>query len=90
MNHAFRPGWIIVLALSVSACGSGSTAPKGYVQACYGGDFAAHLSGKLPVYFATLDINQTQWLGLTEVLTSISQRHSLQFLTTLVTRTDWT
>jgi hypothetical protein len=78
--QASRAGWIIAFALSLSAYGSGSTAPEGCVQACYGGDFAARLAGKRPAYFATLDINQTQWPRLTEVLTSLSQRHSLHVL----------
>jgi hypothetical protein len=78
VNYVSRALWTVVLALSVSACGSGSTAPEGYVQACYGGDFAAHLSGKQPMYLATLDINQAQWPRLTEALTSISERHSLR------------
>jgi hypothetical protein len=78
VTNVSRAVWTVVLALSVSACGSGSTAPEGYVQACYGGNFAAHLSGKQPMYLATLDINQAQWPRLTETLTSISERHSLR------------
>jgi hypothetical protein len=78
VNYVSRALWTVVWTLSVSACGRGSTAPEGYVQACYGGDFAAHLSGKQPMYLATLDINQAQWPRLTEALTSISERHSLR------------
>jgi hypothetical protein len=79
VNYVFRALLTVVLALSVSACGSGSTAEEGYAQACYGGDFAPHLSGKQPMYLATLDINQAQWPRLTEALTSISERHGLRF-----------
>jgi hypothetical protein len=53
--------------------------PEGYVESCYGGNFAKNLSGATPIYSAVLDIDESQWPKLTEILKTVSDKHSLWF-----------
>jgi hypothetical protein len=66
------------LAVPLLASCSG-TAPPGYIEACYGGDFARNLSGQRPILAGQLDIPDSQWPHLTEVLLGVSERHHLKF-----------
>ena len=68
----------VLLILGLAGCGGSSTAPEGYIEACYGGDFGRHLSGKSPVYLANLSVDEAAWPRLTEILTTIAATHNVR------------
>jgi hypothetical protein len=70
--------WYLPLALLASCSGSG-TAPPGYIEACYGGDFGKTLVGQAPLFSGQLNIAESQWPRLTQVLVDISNRRQLKF-----------
>ena len=63
----------------LSGCSPGNKPPEGYVEACFGGNFAKNLSGAEPIYSATLNIDESQWTKLTEILKLVSDKHGLRF-----------
>ena len=65
--------------LSLASCSGSSTAPPGYVEACYGGDFGKTLVGQAPIFSAQLNISESQWPRLTQILLELSNRRGLQF-----------
>ena len=71
-----RSAWLLSIALV--ACGSGEQPPEGYVATCYGGNFTTRLSGTRPIYSATLDIGEAQWPALTQLLTSLAEKHRVR------------
>ena|SRR5580658_3760660 len=70
--------WCLLVLLLVS-CSASDTAPPGYVDACYGGDFTKTLSGHAPIFSGQLDISENQWPRLTQILLDLSNRRHLQF-----------
>jgi hypothetical protein len=65
--------------LLLASCGASDTAPPGYVDACYGGDFTKTLSGQAPVFSGQLNISEGQWPRLTQILLELSNRRQLHF-----------
>jgi hypothetical protein len=72
-------------AAFVVACGNArSTAPPGFVEACYGG------RENMPRYVAfsdrrvaiTLDATEKDWPALTDIVRQIAEEHGLQFFDT--------
>ena len=70
--------WCLPLLLLTSCSGS-STAPPGYIESCYGGDFSKTLVGQAPVFWGELNISERDWPRLTQLLLDISSRRRLEF-----------
>lgn len=74
--------WLAALCLALTpflaSCGGSASAPPGYIDACYGGDFSRNLTNKAPILVALLDIPDDQWPRLTEILQGIGSRHGLE------------
>ena len=70
---------IVIFFIFLSGCSPGNKPPEGYVEACYGGNFAKNLSGAEPIYSAALDIDDSQWTKLTEIMKVVSDKHGLRF-----------
>ena len=69
----------IIFFVFLYGCSPGHKPPEGYVEACYGGNFAKNLSGAEPIYSAELDIDDSQWPKLFEILKLVSDKHGLRF-----------
>jgi len=52
--------------------------PVGYSEACYGGDFSKNLAGMHPIYSAGLDIPQSSWPQLKNVLIQVAARYKVK------------
>jgi hypothetical protein len=67
------------------ACGNGrSTAPPGFVEACYGGRdnmqrFVAFSDRRVAI---TVDATEKDWPALTEIVTQVAEEHGLEFFDT--------
>ena len=70
--------WYLPLVL-LAACSGASTAPPGYIEACYGGDFDKTLVGQAPLFSGQLNISESEWPRLAKVLLDISNRRQLKF-----------
>lgn len=69
---------LLALTLFLASCGGSVSAPPGYVDACYGGNFSKNLTNKAPILVALLDIPDDQWSRLTDILQNVSSRHGLE------------
>jgi hypothetical protein len=67
-----------------AACGRTSTAPPGFVDACYGGseNMARNLAFSDRRVTITLDATEKDWPALTEIVKQVAQEHGLQFFDT--------
>lgn len=71
--------FICVVLVFLFGCSPERKPPEGYVESCYGGNFAKNLSGAKPIYSVVLDIDESQWPKLTEILKAVSEKHGLRF-----------
>lgn len=74
MNRA-----LFIVLLLLGGCSPENQPPKGYVEACYGGDWNEKLVGKTPVYSAVIDVQKDQWSKLKVVLKKLATDNNLDY-----------
>ncbi|MCT7359924.1 hypothetical protein [Thalassolituus pacificus] len=70
---------LFIFLLFLGGCGSGNEPPKGYIEACYGGDWNEKLVGKTPAYSAVIDVQKDQWPKLKVVLEKLAFDNNLEY-----------
>jgi len=72
------------LALGLCACGPAYPPPAGFVEACYGGNFAKKLDGAAPKFTMHIRALQSQWPQLAQRFKAFGELHKLEFFDTSV------
>ena len=79
---------LLLLGLStfLLGCEPSHPPPEGFVESCYGGDFARHHDGNTPRVSIRIAIAENDWPGLAESLRQYGLRNKLDFFNTTLKR----
>ena len=78
-----RLGLLLLAAASVNGCGEPAhPPPEGFVESCYGGDFAKYRDGDIPRISIRIPMTENDWPDLTESLRLFGEQQKLDFFDT--------
>ena len=78
MRHHLPLAFLILLV----GCKPSHPPPEGFVESCYGGDFAKHHNGNTPRISIRVGLAESDWPGLADSLRRYSVQHKLDFFDT--------
>src|SRR5580704_15744984 len=72
-------------AAQLVGCSPEYPPPAGYIDACYGGNFAKYLNGARPKFSLRIEASQQKWPMLAQRFQDFGKQHNLQYFDTSVT-----